>query len=161
MDDVAKKYRELKEKKVNFLSAPYEIGTGNAVEFEDPFGNRFGFTSISRISSLSFYMDLFFSGRINQILSKFKFYRDTRGHDELFRKIEIKFDDESVETLYRPIGLLPDEFEKLGSSTIHINYSGGDDLLVVGPYDDKDIGDCGYYYFLQRFFQFFKKTYSR
>lgn len=95
-----------------------------------------GGASISRISSLSFYMDLFFSGRINQILSKFKFYRDTRGHDELFRKIEIKFDDESVETLYRPIGLLPDEFEKLGSSTIHINYSGGDDLLVVGPYDD-------------------------
>ncbi|KZX12086.1 hypothetical protein MBORA_13150 [Methanobrevibacter oralis] len=95
-----------------------------------------GGASISRISSLSFYMDLFFSGRINQILSGFKFYTDTHGHDELFRKIEIKFDDESVETLYRPIGLLPDEFEKLGSSTIHINYSGGDDLLVVGPYDD-------------------------
>lgn len=48
VDDVAKKYRELKEKKVNFLSAPYEIGTGNAVEFEDPFGNRFGFTDYNK-----------------------------------------------------------------------------------------------------------------
>ena len=48
VDDVAKKYRELKEKKVNFLSAPYEIGTGNAVEFEDPFENRFGFTDYNK-----------------------------------------------------------------------------------------------------------------
>ena len=27
-----------------FLSEPFKIGTGNAVEFEDPFGNRLGVT---------------------------------------------------------------------------------------------------------------------
>lgn len=95
-----------------------------------------GGASISRISSLSFYMDLFFSGHINQIISKFKFYTNTHGHDGLFRKVEMEFDESNTETVYRPIGDLPDEFKKAGSSTIHINYSGGDDLLVVGPYDD-------------------------
>ena len=32
------------EKGVKFLSAPFRIRTGNAVEFEDPFGNRLGIT---------------------------------------------------------------------------------------------------------------------
>ena len=27
-----------------FVSEPFKIGTGNAVEFEDPFGNRLGVT---------------------------------------------------------------------------------------------------------------------
>ena len=38
----------LKEEMLNngikFLSEPFKIGTGNAVEFEDPFGNRLGVT---------------------------------------------------------------------------------------------------------------------
>ena len=29
---------------IKFLSEPFKIGTGNAVEFEDPFGNRLGVT---------------------------------------------------------------------------------------------------------------------
>ena len=93
--------------------------------------------SISRISSLSFYMDLFFSGMINQIVSKFKIYTDTLGHDDLFYKGQnITFENGESEVIYKPKGELPDEFDNLGTSTIHINYSGGDDLLVVGPYDD-------------------------
>lgn len=99
--------------------------------------------SISRISSLSFYMDLFFSGRINQIADKFKVYTDTLGHDELFKPIILKFEEEIDnqityvdKVVYKAKGNLPDEFKNLGTSTIHINYSGGDDLLVVGPYDD-------------------------
>lgn len=95
--------------------------------------------SISRISSLSFYMDLFFSGRINQIVDKFKVYTETFSHDEYFTKQELVFDDES-KTVYRLKDDAPYEFIRNhrdeGSSTIHINYSGGDDLLVVGPYDD-------------------------
>src|SRR5215467_1475750 len=37
--DVTKTYEELKAKGVKFLSEPYEIYTGLAVQFEDPFGN--------------------------------------------------------------------------------------------------------------------------
>lgn len=44
VDDVTETYNELKEKGVKFLSAPFRIRTGNAVEFEDPFGNRLGIT---------------------------------------------------------------------------------------------------------------------
>jgi predicted enzyme related to lactoylglutathione lyase len=46
-DDVEAKYRELKEKGIEFLSAPFRIPTGMAVEFEDPFGNRLGMTDYS------------------------------------------------------------------------------------------------------------------
>lgn len=99
-------------------------------------GNEDQGASISRISSLSFYMDLFFSGRINQIVDKFKVYTDTLGQDDLFIERKLTFEDGESETVYKPKGKLPDEFEGLGISTIHINYSGGDDLLVVGPYDD-------------------------
>lgn len=96
-----------------------------------------GGSSISRISSMSFYMDLFFSGRINQVVDKFKFFEETYGHDELFDDIVLEFEDGKSETVYRPKSELPkEEFRNRGKSTIHINYSGGDDLLVVGPYDD-------------------------
>lgn len=94
-------------------------------------------TSISRISSLSFYLDLFFSGRINQITSRFNFTTELPKdieceiheiefldrHDEVYR----------TDVIYKPKEALP---KGKGTSTIHINYSGGDDLLVVGPYDD-------------------------
>lgn len=90
-----------------------------------------GGASISRISSLSFYLDLFFSGRINQIVNKFNFTTETI-HDVEFEMKEIEFED-SKEIVYKPRSNLP---KGVGTSTIHINYSGGDDLLVVGPYDD-------------------------
>ena len=48
VDDVRAAYSELKEKSVKFLSEPYEINTGLAVEFEDPFGNRLGITDYSK-----------------------------------------------------------------------------------------------------------------
>ena len=40
------KYKEygIKNNDIKFLSEPFKIGTGNAVEFEDPFGNRLGVT---------------------------------------------------------------------------------------------------------------------
>lgn len=44
VENVAASYQELKERGTKFLSAPFQIGTGNAVEFEDPFGNRLGIT---------------------------------------------------------------------------------------------------------------------
>lgn len=41
-DNVNGEYERLLQKGVNFLSAPFKIGTGHAVEFEDIYGNRFG-----------------------------------------------------------------------------------------------------------------------
>ena len=50
VDDVKKEYENLRKKEVNFLSEPFEILTGMAVEFEDPFGNRLGMTDYSKSS---------------------------------------------------------------------------------------------------------------
>jgi len=47
VDDVKEEYNRLKEKGVKFLSEPFEIPTGLAVEFEDPFGNKLGITDYS------------------------------------------------------------------------------------------------------------------
>ncbi len=44
VSDVIMKYEEMKEKGIIFLSEPFKINTGYAVEFEDPFGNRLGIT---------------------------------------------------------------------------------------------------------------------
>lgn len=44
MDSVQNHYNELKEKGINFMTTPYKIRTGWAVEFEDPTGNILGLT---------------------------------------------------------------------------------------------------------------------
>ena len=41
-------FAELTKKGVKFLSEPYEINTGLAADFEDPFGNRLGITDYSK-----------------------------------------------------------------------------------------------------------------
>ena len=46
--NVQQEYRRLSERGLKFLSAPFEIHTGMAVEFEDPFGNRLGLTDYSK-----------------------------------------------------------------------------------------------------------------
>jgi hypothetical protein len=42
VESVEAEYERLMNKGVTFLGVPYKIGTGNAVEFEDMFGNRLG-----------------------------------------------------------------------------------------------------------------------
>ncbi len=93
--------------------------------------NSIGGASISRVSSLSFYLDMFFSGRINQIVDKFTF--TTERPDDIECEHKTLTFENKTETIYKPKHELP---KGEGTSTIHINYSGGDDLLVVGPYDD-------------------------
>ena len=44
VENVEVSYKEMKEKGICFLSEPFKIGTGNAVEFEDSYGNRLGIT---------------------------------------------------------------------------------------------------------------------
>jgi predicted enzyme related to lactoylglutathione lyase len=48
VDDVKVEYQRLREKGVKFLSEPFEIMTGMAVEFEDPSGNRLGITDYTK-----------------------------------------------------------------------------------------------------------------
>lgn len=104
-------------------------------------------TSISRISTLSSQLDMFFSGFINNIASSFKVYSKIEGIDgDKFDEIELEIQDnvgdkESMTVYKLKYGkLLTDSEEKILSKyeipTIYIDYSGGDDLLVIGPYDD-------------------------
>ena len=44
VEDVAAQYAKMKERGVRFLSEPFQIKTGWAVEFENPSGNRLGIT---------------------------------------------------------------------------------------------------------------------
>ncbi|MFT4146970.1 MAG: VOC family protein [Mobilitalea sp.] len=48
VEDVLQEYQKLKDRGVVFLSEPFEIRTGLAVEFEDPFGNRLGITDYTK-----------------------------------------------------------------------------------------------------------------
>lgn len=46
--NVQEEYKRLSAKGLKFLSEPFAIHTGLAVEFEDPFGNRLGLTDYSK-----------------------------------------------------------------------------------------------------------------
>ena len=101
------------------------------------------FSSISRVSSLSFYLDLFFSGLINEIVDEFKVFIDPCNDcADKFDEIELEFerDKDTIikKSVYRPKegAEICDICMENAISTIYINYSGGDDLLVLGPYDD-------------------------
>ncbi len=48
VENVEDEYSKLKENGAKFLSEPFEIMTGMAVEFEDPFGNRLGITDYTK-----------------------------------------------------------------------------------------------------------------
>lgn len=94
--------------------------------------------NIYRISSLSFLLDFFFLGLINNIADKFKVYTSCGSYNEE-NFIEIKYYDETgCNQFFKPKDNfdVPKDLEQFSTSTIYINYSGGDDLLVFGPYDD-------------------------
>ena len=48
VENVEIEYKKLIENGVKFLSEPFDIMTGMAVEFEDPFGNRLGITDYTK-----------------------------------------------------------------------------------------------------------------
>ena len=50
VDNVMETYNDLKGKSIRFLSEPFRIRTGNATEFEDPFGNRLEITDGKQIT---------------------------------------------------------------------------------------------------------------
>lgn len=119
--------------------------------------------SITRISTLSSQLDMFFSGFINTLSSQYKVYHEDILNknivekdmiDRKFRKINLKLQNEEDKSInvyklkaYEDLDeVSADNLKDYEIPTIHINYSGGDDLLVLGPYDDtikfgKDLRD--------------------
>lgn len=127
---------------------------GNILRDEE--GNHYTVkgATISRISTLSSQLDMFFSGFINKIAENYRVFDEVcencKGKVD---KIELKlqkdinyeesaiisndYGKEDVLCIYREkTEHVCPKCEKNAIPTIHINYSGGDDLLVFGPYDD-------------------------
>lgn len=98
--------------------------------FSDGFNHLDKGASISKISSLSFYMDVFFSGVINTLVNKYRVYISPDGLEN-YEEIKLDFDGD-IKSVYKA----DSDSLNNSTSTIYINYSGGDDLLVLGPYDD-------------------------
>ena len=101
--------------------------------------------TISRVSSLSAYLDMFFSGIINEIAQNYRVFDEVAPEDldnveEIVLELQQDDTTESAGSikLYKEKegAVLSQESLKHAIPTIHINYSGGDDLLVLGPYDD-------------------------
>lgn len=106
--------------------------------------------TISRISTLSSQLDMFFSGFINKIAENYRvFPKVCEFCKDKVEKIELKIQNDGDNNLesssideqdnffvYRvKEGELCPSCERNFIPTIHINYAGGDDLLVIGPYD--------------------------
>lgn len=103
-----------------------------------------GRKAISKYHTLSLRLDLFFKGYLNKICDEFYVF----SHEDLCeeclafvkeneaRKIEIKKEDEEKEIFYEVDEKeLCSKCRKKKISKIYINYSGGDDLLIFGPWD--------------------------
>ena len=110
--------------------------------------------SISRIHTLSSMLELFFTGYLNKICERYYVYAEENlCHDckEMIeerkkskRVREIKVMDKDNKLKYVFYRLNDDDLErnicenckKQRIYTSYITYSGGDDLLIIGPYDD-------------------------
>ena len=55
VDDVNKEYEKLTNSGIKFLTEPFQIPTGLAAEFDDPFGNRLGITDYTNKRSVKYY----------------------------------------------------------------------------------------------------------
>ena len=132
---------------VDNLGQVFSKGFDKLIENDD--GKYSSGMSISRMSTLSSELDLFFSGFVNNIASSFVVYSDIDALDEeskkKFKQIDLNLEQdedkaEEIITLFKAEKELDIEEKKTlkrwAIPTIHINYSGGDDLLVLGPYDD-------------------------
>jgi CRISPR-associated protein Csm1 len=105
--------------------------------------------NISRVSTLSSFLDIFFLGYINSIAEqhcRFEVCDECKEKIEEKKRTKLTFENnEKVVTVE-----VCREGEQCSNCvkipTIYITYSGGDDILIVGPYDDlilfaKDLSD--------------------
>lgn len=107
--------------------------------------------SIAKVLMLSQMIEIFFSGYLNKICEQFFLYTQlceecktkvTKENEENKKKapeenvLKIKIHDiEQEEKFYRAEKVCGN-CEKYKIPSVYINYSGGDDLLLIGPYDD-------------------------
>jgi CRISPR-associated protein Csm1 len=92
--------------------------------------------SISRLHTLSSLLEEFFSGYINVICLSKKIFYDIC--DNCKTKIDGRFKEIEVDgTKFYVVdeGSLCQKCREKSTSKIYINYSGGDDLLIMGPWD--------------------------
>jgi CRISPR-associated protein Csm1 len=100
--------------------------------------------SISRVHFLSTMLDTFFTGYLNEVVASMKVYpelcprcREIPGVERITVKPETE-GSEGPYTVYRADRYgaeICGKCSSSGISTLYITYSGGDDLLIVGPYD--------------------------
>lgn len=100
-------------------------------------------TNISRVSTLSSFLDLFFLGHINTIAERYNVFElcencKARIDDDQRKQLTFERRDGSEVTIdvCREDGSYEPCENCTISPTIYITYSGGDDILIVGPYDD-------------------------
>ncbi|SFL80097.1 CRISPR-associated protein Csm1 [Methanobrevibacter olleyae] len=134
---------------VDNLGQVFNKGFDELIEGVD--GEHISGMSISRMSTLSSQLDLFFSGFVNEIASNYVVYSDISAlnldddsFNKKFKPIDLKLQNDKIEDEFITIFKAKSELDlkdkitlkRWEIPTIHINYSGGDDLLVLGPYDD-------------------------
>lgn len=109
-------------------------------------------TSISRISTMSSLLDIFMSGYVNEVIKEYYVLPDVCPECRVkVDEIELTFQEDNIK-VYREKekeGNVENVCKKCAEKKIpilYIGYSGGDDLLVIGPWDmvvkfSKDIRD--------------------
>jgi len=95
--------------------------------------------NISRVSTLSSFLDIFFLGYINSIAERYSVFEvcdECKEKVEEKKRTKLTFEKDEKEVHVEVCR----EGEMCGNCikipTIYITYSGGDDILIVGPYDD-------------------------
>jgi CRISPR-associated protein Csm1 len=99
-------------------------------------------TNLARISTMSSMLDFYFSGILNKICENYNFISEQKLCPEckkVSRKVEltpIEDDNKSI-TVYRmdKKDILCKSCLQNKNTSIYINYAGGDDLLIIGPWD--------------------------
>ena len=97
--------------------------------------------NISRVSTLSSFLDMFFLGYINSIAEQhyvFELCEECKERIEEKKRTKLTFEKDEKEVnveVCREGDLCSDCLSKR-IPTIYITYSGGDDILIVGPYDN-------------------------
>lgn len=115
---------------VDNLGKLFTIGLGRSV-------------SISRISTMSSFLDIFFSGYINNMANEHYILSDvcTDCKNSKVDIVKLKSTDNLEFTGYREkeiegkIDRVCNKCKENKISNIYINYSVGDDLLIIGPWD--------------------------
>ncbi len=95
--------------------------------------------TISRIHTLSSKLEFFFSGYLNAICNEFVVYSDLcpACRDRATREITVTRgdDEEERKDTYYEAETVCDRCAGKSVSKFYITYAGGDDLLIIGPWD--------------------------